>query len=406
MGKQIVCSIVSAVSFVAIMQFPNSAMAVDKTGTTQPTQVRRIALIVQNHSESTSVPMEALADVLTAKLSGRGFHVINPGNVIGVTQNRTAAGELMPKVSAIDLARQVGAEGAITATVTEYLDSTVGMPPVFHQYSVRMSFSLADTKTGATICGESVKKDSPKYTNNQVAQNQRAYWRDLLNAAAEECAERLERAANDQQWHPASGIMQDINSEKIDELIKTVAQLNKDVQKIKAEMQQFLKETKNEKTSVLTVSDLDNTVQKLMSRMREDENYRQNYEKATKKMNRVPIVVVGIIKDETGGADGHPGITNLLAAVRVGIRVSLFKSGLFEVKDDDAGVSLANRIIENGKSPLEDKELMSALEGHGSPDFYFLGDLRYFGEEKKYRLRLALHSLMTGKIIWEDTIDK
>ena len=46
---------------------------------------------------------------------------------------------------------------------------------------------------------------------------------------------------------------------------------------------------------------------------------------------------------------------------------------------------------------------MSALKQHGSPDFYMVGDLRYFDEpgSLNYRFRLALHNLRTGKIAWE-----
>jgi hypothetical protein len=125
-----------------------------------------------------------------------------------------------------------------------------------------------------------------------------------------------------------------------------------------------------------------------------------------KAVDRLPIVIVGVIKDETEGGSGHRGLTNLLAAARVDIRVALFKSGIFEVKDDEARVALASRIIDSGNSPLENHELMEALKKHGSPDFYCVGDLRYFTESRNNRLHLALHSLWDGKIVWEDYFDK
>ncbi|MBP5284556.1 MAG: hypothetical protein ILO34_00415, partial [Kiritimatiellae bacterium] len=85
-----------------------------------------VALVVQNHTAAgAKIPMMALTDALTAKLSGSGFMVINPYNSVGVNQNRSAAGEKTPDVSAMDLARELGADGAITASVIEFLETTL-----------------------------------------------------------------------------------------------------------------------------------------------------------------------------------------------------------------------------------------------------------------------------------------
>ena len=90
--------------------------------------------------------------------------------------------------------------------------------------------------------------------------------------------------------------------------------------------------------------------------------------------------------------------------------MTLVNSALFDAKDDALVTTITKRIIANGNSPLEDGELMSALKQHGSPDFYIVGDLRYFDEPRTriYRFRLALHNLHTGKIVWEgtETIEK
>lgn len=67
-------------------------------------------------------------------------------------------------------------------------------------------------------------------------------------------------------------------------------------------------------------------------------------------------------------------------------------------------VSLAKRIVASGNSPLEDGELMAALKQHGSPDFFVSGDLKRLTDLDGiayYKFHLAIHSLSTGKIVWE-----
>ena len=163
---------------------------------------RKVVLVVQNHAGGAEIPMMALTDALTAKLSGRGFQVINPYNVLGVNQNRSVIGETIPASSALELARGCRADGLVTASVLDFLDSPIGTPPVLHQFSVRISISLADAGSGAVVCGETVKMKSQKYTNNQVAQNRLEYLGDLLHAAAEECATKLEANQAVRAWNP------------------------------------------------------------------------------------------------------------------------------------------------------------------------------------------------------------
>ena len=57
---------------------------------------RRVALVVQNHtSDAPTLPMAAFADTLASRLSGSTIRIVNPHNVIGVNQNRSATGEAM-----------------------------------------------------------------------------------------------------------------------------------------------------------------------------------------------------------------------------------------------------------------------------------------------------------------------
>lgn len=115
---------------------------------------RRVVLVVQNHCTGEMCPpMSAFADTLVAELSGKAFRVVNPDNVIGINQNRSAAGEKRPDMSAVELARTLDAEGVITASVQELKGDSIGVPPVAYRVKVRVSISLADAVSGETICG-------------------------------------------------------------------------------------------------------------------------------------------------------------------------------------------------------------------------------------------------------------
>lgn len=335
-------------------------------------------LVVQNHAEAgAGMPMLALTDVLVARLSGHGLRIVNPYNTAGTDQNRTAAGEQMPEVSAMELARELRAPAAITASVVEFLDSSVGNPPLFHQYSVRMSMSLADSVTGAAVCGVNVLRESPKYTKGQVAANKLKYLGDLLNAAADECAAKLIENPAVRAWHP-------------DRLPPPPSP--------------------GAGYPGLTVGDIDAAVQNLFGAMRANPVFRSNYDKAQGTLDRAPLAIIGGIVDMTGNKAPCPGIDDLLSAASQGVRMAFINSGLFEAKDDAVIAAITKRIVESGNSPLEDGELMAALKQHGSPDFYVAGDMMYFTEEDegRYRLRLALHNLHDGKIVWEgvSTINK
>lgn len=335
-----------------------------------PVVPKRVALVVQNHCVPLAgIPMEALTDALSARLTHGALRIVNPHNVIGVSQNTTAAGEEMPLVSAVDLAREVGAEGIVTASVTEFLESTIGTPVDVYQYFVRVTLNLADAGSGAGVCGATVYTNSPKYTVNQVAANRPVYLGNLLHTAVEACADKLLADPAIAAWEP----------EPLPPPPPVVAQ-------------------PPPPGGELSISDLDGVFLKMLGDMRLNPLFRSNYDEAQRAMERLPIAVIGGIEDKT-----DEGRTDLLEACGQTVRVALFRSGLFEVKDDGMMVTLAERIIGSGNSPLENPELMAALKQHGSPDFYVVGDLRLFpeGAYKAYRARLAIHSLHTGKIVWE-----
>ena len=338
-------------------------------GEGRPARKYTVALVVQNHAiRGARIPMMALQDALTARLSGRGFQVINPYNAIGRDLNRTARGETMPQTSAYDLARRLGAQGALTASVIEFLDTKIGSNPVVaHEYVVRVAFSLADAQTGATVCGSMVKAESPQYTEAEVSvkSNKLEYLSDLLYDAAEKCAAELEAKVSESDWEPTPP------------------------------------------PPVRTPSPpppkgpiFDRLVDKLSGEMLLSPQFVKNYEAQRENGERLPIAVIGGMEN----ASGHPEFDAGLKIAGERFRKKLFDSKLFDIKDDAVLVSLAKRIVDSGNSATEDGDLMSELKQHGSPDFFVVGNLTLFADldgTGYYKFRVSIHSLRTGKIVWE-----
>ena len=162
----------------------------DENQPVSPYAVRKVALVVQNLAKGEeSVPIEALAAALTAKLSGGGLQVVNPYN----------AGKT-PVEPAMEIARRLRAEGAVTASVLEFMDST---SDTSHQYSIRIVLNLADAWSGATVIeGEDVEKLSPYYTNDQVARKKKKLLNDLMYSAADECVAKLKKNPYLLRWTP------------------------------------------------------------------------------------------------------------------------------------------------------------------------------------------------------------
>lgn len=337
----------------------------EKAGKQVEKNPRKVALVVQNHAAlGANIPIIALSDALTAKLSGRGLQVVNPYNSVGVNQNRSAFGEKTPEVSAMELARKLKADGAITASVLEFRDILLGSSPTeYHQYSIRISLSLADAQTGAAICGETIKSKSPKYTKSQVAKNRQEYLGDLIYAAADECAEQLEKNPAVKNWKP--------------------------------EPPPPLPPPPSPRRPIF-----DKIVDKLVVEMLSSPQFVKNYEEQKEKGERTPIAVIGGMENESGRAELDAGLT----AAGERFRKKLFDSKLFDVKDDAILVGLAKRIVASANSATENGDLMEELKQHGSPDFFVIGNLVHFADldgTGYYKFRITMHSLRTGKIVWE-----
>ena len=148
-----------------------------------------------------------------------------------------------------------------------------------------------------------------------------------------------------------------------------------------------------------TMYDLESSVQQLMDKMLASPQFSANYNVVKAAKGGLPIAVIGNIENKT-----TERIQGRLDAVGDTIRAALFSSGLFEVKDDAAADAIKSRIIRGADGGLENGVLVQTMGTQDSPDFIVLGDLRHFtdvGGYNMYRLRLAIHNLSTGKVVWE-----
>ena len=166
---------------------------------------RRVALVVQNHtSDAPTLPMAAFADTLTARLSGKTLRVVNPHNVVGVNQNRTARGEEMPEASAQEIGRMLNADGVVTASIQEFTGEDIGVPAVAHKLKVRLALNLADAATGETICGVDGVEFSKNYTAEQVKSDTATLYEGLMHDAAAKAAKKLLAEVAESDWRPGA----------------------------------------------------------------------------------------------------------------------------------------------------------------------------------------------------------
>ena len=167
---------------------------------------RKVVLIVQNHtSDVATLPMSAFADTLATRLSGNKLQVIVPDNVIGVQQNRTAVGETMPEVSVQEMGRMQNADGVIVASIQEVSGEDIegtDFGLVGRKLRVRLSITLMDSATGATICGVDGVEFSKNYNTNQVKSNGTNLYERLLHGAATNLSAQLLAKMDSVEWEP------------------------------------------------------------------------------------------------------------------------------------------------------------------------------------------------------------
>ena len=338
----------------------------------------KAALIVQHHDVSGfGIPWMALTDALTADLSGRGFWVINPYNVIGRNLNRTAKGEAMPSISAMELARKVGAQCAITASVLEYNEMTEGNPPVKVQYRIRLAFNVADVSNGATICGAKCEpKESDTYRIAKERRNLDIYKKNLLYDASAECAAMLVEEFIKSGWNPP--------------LPKppTPPPLPPEP---------------------LTLDDMKRALEALSDKMMSlDSRFNVRHSAVVERRGgKQPVAVIGGIGDLTDGHSPCRKLANYRDLGKDYLQTRLGKSCRFEIKDPAAVEEMRPFIVESPKDPLSDRALLEALRRHVSPDFLIAGHVKYDAENGvgTYFIHLGVYDFLEGVVAWEDTFE-
>ena len=147
--------------------------------------------------------------------------------------------------------------------------------------------------------------------------------------------------------------------------------------------------------------DLETSVQILMEKMLGNPQFSKNYNAAKTAKGALPIVCQSPIVNKTPKAE----VRSMGRAADVLVRVALFDTGIFEVKDDSAADMILSRIVWGADGGVENVSgLMNAVGGHDAPDFIVSGDLQESissGGYPTYRLRLAVYNIKTGKIVWE-----
>ena len=147
--------------------------------------------------------------------------------------------------------------------------------------------------------------------------------------------------------------------------------------------------------------DLETSVQILMEKMLGNPQFTKNYNAAKKAKDALPVVCQSPIVNKTPNAECR----SVVRAADDLVRVALFDTGAFEVKDDGAADMMLSRIVWGADGGIENTSaLMNAVGGHDAPDFIVSGDLQQSissGGYPTYRLRLAIYNLKTGKIVWE-----
>lgn len=147
--------------------------------------------------------------------------------------------------------------------------------------------------------------------------------------------------------------------------------------------------------------DIEMSVQILMENMRRHSQFTKNYNAVKAAKGAMPIVCQSPIANKTPRAE----VRSIGRAVDDLVRVALFDTGIFEVKDDNAVDMILSRIVWGADGSIENvSALMNAVGEHDAPDFIVSGDLQQSvssGGYPTYRLRLAVYNLKTGKIVWE-----
>lgn len=146
--------------------------------------------------------------------------------------------------------------------------------------------------------------------------------------------------------------------------------------------------------------DLDLAANALMNRMLMSHCYAKEYDSAkSARGEKLPLATIYVIDPLLEGVR----IQDHLDLVGEDVRVALRNSEKFDVKEDgDVPKAIVDLIVKYADGGLGQDCFDDIMGTHELPDFLVMGDLKAVNNRKyRYRLRLALHSVRTGKILWE-----
>lgn len=326
---------------------------------------RKVVLVVQNHvpDKDVSIAFLALTDELTANLSGSDLQVINPYNSVGINQNRDSRGEKMPEVSAVELARRFNAEGMITASVVEFRET----PPsgAERKFTLKMILNLADAQTGGVVCGAKGEDTTEKYMATQIQLHRATYIYNLVSKVLDTCTKELLSNPLLKNWEPTPPP-------------KPRPEPKPDPR-----------------------SEFDKIVDKLMGEMLSNSTFNTKYNELKARCDRLPIVIIGGVKNESGRPDLDAGLK--VAGLR--FRKKLYETKKFDIKADDATeTAIAERLVKAVGTEKDD--LIDELKQHGSPDLYVVWELIHSADldgTGYYNFVLTIsHLRKPGGVFWTD----
>lgn len=153
------------------------------------------------------------------------------------------------------------------------------------------------------------------------------------------------------------------------------------------------------RADAMTMYDFDATTEALITAMRRDDGFMASYGEIKAELGKRPVVAVGPFKNRTDSR-----IQDRLESMRNKTRVSLRKTGLFRVKNDDSTDDTLARINESRMKGLENSALVQTMGEQDSPTLYVTGETRAFRDGKyyTYRVWLQMTNLLTGDEVWSD----
>ena len=146
-------------------------------------------LVVQNHSTITNVAvLTAVGDQFATALGDERFEIINPNDVVGVTQNTGPWGEKMPTSSAVRLAETCGADVLLTLGVDDFSRRTFGSPPIAAALTLTWTVALKRIPGGENVCSVTVPYTGRKHAFSIMAENASSIGDELVRESLKSVA--------------------------------------------------------------------------------------------------------------------------------------------------------------------------------------------------------------------------